>query len=371
MQQKGYLTEFATPNHPVWDWSLLKELIPALPQLDLSHIQRLTNQVGIIQHAKYTIPNYHHGYCLDDNARALILVTMAYQQQPTAALRESINTYLAYMLYMQLENGQFRNFLSFDNTFLDKVGSEDSYGRTIWALGFFLKIDPHSEFAPLAQEIFLKALPNCLQLRSNRAVAYCLLGLLHYYEKHSAIDPGVLNHIGVLSAFLQEEFNEASTADWQWFEKIIAYDNAVMPLSLLRAATVLRNETANKIGMASALFLDSLLFSSGHLSTVGNSNWYPYREGKSKFGQQPIEIPSMLLLYKQIYLLTDDQHYKNRMIQTFQWFFGGNDLGLHLYDPGSKGCSDGLERYGINENQGAESTISFWKAFLYLCTSFD
>lgn len=370
MPENKHLT-FSISEKLPFDWNTLKAHIPSLPKLDLSHIHRLTNKVGILQHAKYTVPNYHHGYCVDDNARALILVAMAYHVKPDPALRELMNTYLAYLFYMQLENGQFRNFLSFDNSFLDEVGSEDSCGRTIWALGFFLKTHPHSEFAPLAQEMFLKALPNCQQLRSNRAVAYCLLGLLHYYEEQGVAEPDILHHISALSSFLHEEFNESIASDWQWFEKIISYDNALIPLSLLRVYSTLGNDTFRHIGMTSALFLDKVVFSNGYLSTVGNTGWFPYQGNKSKFGQQPIEVPSTLLLYKQLYFMTGDAQYKKRMIHTFQWFFGRNDLNLQLYDPISKGCSDGLDRDGTNENQGAESTISFWTAYLYLCTAFD
>ena len=370
MSHYSYSAIFAQ-YRPIVDLDMLKSYIAHVPALDLAHIRRLTNQVGILQHAKYTVPNYHHGYCLDDNVRALILVTMAHQVQSHPSLYGLMHTYVAYILHMQLDNGQFRNFLLFDHTFTEQIGSEDSYGRTLYALGFFLKIQPESEFVPLIREIFYKALPHCLQLRSTRAVAYSLLGLIHYYEQYSTMEPTIFNHIAALATFLQEEYQACQTPVWSWFEKIITYDNAVLPLSLLRAANILHNKSILDIGMASALFLDGLLFSRGHLSIIGNSGWYPYCEDKSKFGQQPIEVPSMILLYKHLYHITGAQVYRNRVLKTFQWFFGANDLELQLYDPLSKGCSDGLDRDGINANQGAESTISFWTAYLYVSTSFD
>lgn len=354
----------------LFEVDVLKDIIPYFPDLDLTHIKRLSNHVGIAQHAKYATPDYHHGYCLDDNARALIVVSIAYEVAPSRALKDLTSTYLAYINYMQLENGKFRNFLSFDHQFLDEEGTEDSYGRTIWALGHFLQTTTQQEFVLLAKELFHRALPHTQDLRSVRAVAYSLIGLIYYLQKYPD-DKDVRSYIISLAGYLVSEYQQTLTHDWHWYEKTISYDNAMIPLSILRTANLLHDDHMQKIGLQSAQFLDSLLFENDYISTIGNHQWYRQGETRSIFGQQPIEIPSVILLYKELYLHSQASVYRKRALTSFKWFFGKNELGLRLYDTVSKGCCDGLDSHGINFNQGAESTISFWLAYLYISRPFS
>lgn len=361
-RHEGYASE-------IWDEKLLHDIIPDLPAFDLMHIYRLTNQVGILQHAKYSTPNYHHGYCLDDNARALLLVVMAHEKKPSVHLEQLISTYLAYLYYMQLGNGKFRNFLSFDHVFLDEEGTEDSFGRTIWGLGYLLKTSQQAQFHPLVQELFRPALRHINTLRSLRAVAYSLLGLMYYATSYPK-DEEVQEIIEQMAHYMLDEYQKASSPDWTWYEKIVSYDNAILPLSILRAACTLQDNTLLDVGRQSAYFLDSLYFEREHLSVIGNESWFIQGSTRSRFGQQPIELPSTILLYKQLYEITGEEKYLDKMLTSFRWFFGANELGLSLYDPQSKGCCDGLDSHGINRNQGAESTISFWLSYLYSCYGF-
>jgi hypothetical protein len=342
------------------------DIVRTLPGFDLAHICRLTNDVGILQHAKYTIPNYHHGYCLDDNCRALLLTLMAYDREPDKQTKRLIETYLAYIHYMQRDNGKFRNFLSFDLTFLDEEGSEDSYGRTMWSLGFLLKSDKHADLQPLGKELFFKALPHSSTIRSSRAAGYTLMGLCLYLEKYPQ-DFDVEDMAASLAYFLADEYRQNSEPDWPWYEKVISYDNAILPLSILRAARILREERLMQVGMESFVFLDSLLFEQEYLSTIGNETWYSMGSVRSRFGQQPIEVSSTVLLYHEVYEITRQKRYLQRMLTAFQWYFGKNELNLSLYDDHSKGCRDGLDSHGVNQNQGAESTVCFWMAYLDIC----
>lgn len=355
-------------QRPFVEMDVMREIIPGLPDFDLTHLRRLTNTVGVLQHAKYAIPNYHHGYCLDDNSRALILVAEAQDKNGTPGLEPLIVTFLAYMHYMQLPNGKFRNYLSFDQRFLEAKGSEDSMGRAVYALGRFVQLQSHDEWTHIAREMLFNSLPHCFDLHSLRAKAYCLLRLLHYRELHPE-DIDVLRTIKHIAIQLYVEYTESTTTNWQWFEHILTYDSAVLPLSLLRAGKSLQDERLLRIGQESAEFLDGMIFEKRFLSTVGNSDWYPKNGIKSQFDQQPIEIPSLILLYKELFLWSGDTAYRKRAIQSFEWFFGRNDLGLPLYDASTKGCSDGLETHGINLNQGGESTISFWQSYLNLHTN--
>lgn len=364
---KDIFTEIATLEIEELSLKTVKSVIPDLPRLDLNYIKSLTNPVGILQHATYTVPNYHHGYCLDDNARALMLAGMDYYIQPTPETRNLMKTYLAYIHYMQKENGQFRNFLSFDHRFLDESGTEDSYGRTIWALGNFIKLHPEDSFTSLAREMLHRAIPHSEFLRSNRAIAYTLLGLIDYCKCIDCIDSDIILYLRNLANFLKEEYQACHKENWSWYENIVAYDNAIIPLSLLRAADLLDNDEMRKIAGLSSGFLDKITFVDHYFSPIGNEGWYRYNGHRSTFGQQPIEVPSTVLLYKQLYAQTADPFYLQRAIDTFQWFFGKNDLGIPLYDPQSKGCSDGLDSHGANENQGAESAISFWQTYFYIC----
>lgn len=342
----------------------LARFIQTLPVFDLEHVKRLTTHVGILQHATYTIPNFHHGYCLDDNSRALILALMANEREPEADHKQLIVTYLSFIHYMQLADGRFCNFFSFGLEYLDDVGSEDSYGRTIWALGYLLQDGHHADLHPLAREIFSRALPHVLSLQSVRAAGYCLLGHLYFLEAYpNASD--VQDVASGLATFLESEFEQNSSSDWPWYEKVIAYDNAILPLSLLRAGHSLQVDSWAQTAMKSFDFLDSILFGEGYLTPIGNESWYRQGGPRSIFGQQPLEVTSTIMLYLEVFKVTADMACVERSVTALQWFLGENILDQPLYDLASKGCRDGLERYGINQNQGAESTICFWLAYLY------
>ena len=341
----------------------ITELIQELPEFDLMHIKRLTNHVGILQHARYATPNYHHGYCLDDNCRAMLLTLMAYETEPSEELCELMSTYLSYVHYMQMDNGKFRNFMSFANAFLDAEGTEDSFGRTIWSLGYLLKTAPLPDFYQIGKELFFNAVPHFRSLKSVRAVAYTMLGVVCYLE-YQPNDKDILEELRTMAHYIANEYRQNSTENWRWFEKIISYDNALLPLSMLKAGKILKDDSLIEVGMKSFGFLDQLLFDKHYLSIIGNTNWYVKDSGKSKFGQQPIEVSTVVLLYHQVYEMTLEEKYLTRMVQSFQWFLGRNELNLSLYDSETKGCCDGLESHGLNRNQGAESTICFWISYL-------
>ncbi|MHC8949787.1 glycosyltransferase family 4 protein [Sphingobacterium hungaricum] len=330
-----------------------------LPKFDLSHIKRLTNNVGIIQHATYSIPNYKEGYCLDDNARALLLVLASYKDFRDEDSINLISTYLSYMNYVQLDDGRFRNFLSFDNRFLDQEGSDDSFGRAIWSLGYLFKRAPYISYYQIGKEMFFKAIPQFSKLTSIRAIAYTILGITHYLE-HQPNDERMLQELRQLIDFMLREYKAHQSESWQWYERIVSYDNAILPLAMLRSYTYLKDEELKDVGLKTLDFLDEILFTNGYLSAIGNQGWYSEGKKAAKFGQQPIEVTSVVSLYNEVYKLTGKVEYLEKCVHAFQWFSGANDLKLTLFDSETKGCCDGLETHGINRNQGAESTVCFW-----------
>jgi len=345
--------------------NLLKDFIHQVPKLDLSFIKRLTTSTGIIQHASFNIPNYHHGYCLDDNARALLLLCMANNTKELETDTALISCYLAYIHYAQNSDGSFRNFMSYDLNFLDKQGSDDSLGRTIWALGTVLASDTLFAFHKITQEIFNKALPHLTELKSPRAVAYAILGLVNYLESHPD-DEHVLGEISTLCHFLALEFKVCADEEWPWFEEIISYDNAILPLAMLKTARILNNEEWLNIGLKSFTFLDQILYRKEYISTIGNQSWHAKSKDISEYGQQPVEIPSILLLYQEMEKISPSITWQSKIKLAFLWYLGWNDKQLSLYNPIDKSCYDGLEDYGVNQNQGAESNIAFWMSYLLI-----
>lgn len=341
-----------------------------LPPFQLDHVLRLTDDTGIIQHAKYGIPNLKEGYCLDDNARALLMVLMAYKRNKHPLALELSPTYLSYINYMQKEDGAFRNFLSFNRSFLDEVGSEDAFGRAIWSLGYLLGNAPNDAYYQTGREIFFDAAPNFNELRSVRGIANTIVGIC-YYLKSNPSDEEMIQVLRDLSEKLITAFERHQEPDWAWFEPILAYDNGFLPLALLHAAEFIKDEKVARIGFQSMDFLADITLQNGYLSIVGNEEWYKQNGSQSVFAQQPLDALAMVLMYHQAFRLTKNQAYVSKLYTCFMWFLGENDLRISLYDFETKGCCDGLESYGVNRNQGAESTLAYLISHLTVLEAFE
>lgn len=332
--------------------------------VDLTHIQRLTNSVGIAQHAKYATPDYHHGYCLDDNCRALMLAGLANLVQP-GSCDKLIDTYLAFVHYVQRENGKFGNFLSFDHRFLDEYGTEDAFGRTIWSLGSLLYNEKRPHIQMMLRELVDKAFPHILEIKSIRAAAYTLCGLA-LMHKSNRYDKDFIPSIYYLADFICNEYETASDDTWHWYEDIISYDNAIISYSLMLTKDILFEERYLLYAEESAKFLDKIIFKNDQVELIGNAGWYQRNGHKASVGEQAIEIPSLILMYQKLAELNNAPKYYLKAKSAFEWFHGNNRLKAQLYDPITKGCRDGLDKNSVNQNQGAESTISYWLSSLYL-----
>ena len=341
-----------------------------LPPFLLTHIKRLTDDTGIIQHAKFGIPNLKEGYCLDDNARALLMVLMAYKQTKDTLALELTPIYLSYIHYMQNKDGTFRNFLSFNRNFLDKVGSEDSFGRTIWALGYLMGNTPNDAYYQTGKLIFFNAASNFEKLRSIRSIAYTMIGI-SYYIRSNPSDDLMTERLRNLAFVLVKHYQDNSTIEWKWFEPMLAYDNGILPLALLHSAEILNDEHITRAAMDTMNFLDSITMKDGYLSIIGNREWYKKGGKRSLFAQQPIDALAMILMYYQAYHLSKDKEYLNKSFTAFMWFLGENDLRMSLYDFETKGCCDGFENYGVNRNQGAESSLAYLISHLTILQAYE
>ncbi|MBD1430543.1 hypothetical protein [Sphingobacterium litopenaei] len=332
-------------------------------ELDLAHIRRLTDTVGIVQHAKFATPDYNHGYCIDDNSRALMLAGLANKIQPHSC-DALIDTYLAYIHYMQRENGMFGNFLSFDHRFLDDYGTEDAFGRTIWSLGSLMYNDNRPHIQQLLKEIVDRAYPHISELRSIRANAYALCGLV-YMLKSKKYQKDLIKEIYLLADFISNEYEKASSDGWQWYEEVISYDNAIIPYSLMLTKDILFEEKYLTYAIDSATFLDEIIFKENTVELIGNAGWLKKNGEKASAGEQAIEIPSLILMYQKLAEINNAPKFHYKAKCCFSWFHGTNRLQAELFDPFTKGCKDGLDKNTINQNQGAESTISYWLAYIY------
>jgi len=341
-----------------------------LPKFSLAHVTRLTDDTGIVQHAKYGIPNLKEGYCLDDNARALIMALMAYQRNKSAEALRLLPIYLSYIHYLQTDDGNFRNFLSFSRQYLDEVGSEDSFGRTIWSLGYLIGCAPNNSYREFAMEIFQRSIPHFDGLTYIRGKANTIIGICHYLRVYPT-DEGMVRILIRLTQPLVDAYEETASPDWQWFEESMTYDNAILPLALLHSCEITGDEKVKKIALATMKFLDDLTLSNGYLSPVGNDGWY-YRGGTfPTFDQQAIETMAMVLMHFEAYNTFRAPEYIEKMFLSYRWFLGENTLRAPLYDHETKGCCDGLLPTGINRNQGAESTLAYLISHLTVLRAFE
>ena len=363
-KQYLYLAEYVFDN-----WQKIPETetqpidLPLLPDYDISHIKRLTDDTGIVQHAKYGIPNLKEGYCLDDNARALLMALMAWRQNRDKDALELMPVYLSFINYMQREDGNFRNLLSFSRQFLDEHGSEDSFGRTIWALGYLIRFAPNDAFKQMGREIFFRSVQHCEKLGSPRGMANTIIGI-SYYLKDAPNDEGMAQIMRRLANRLTDLYHQNRKDDWHWFEEKMTYDNAVLPLALFCSYEICGDQELLNVAIESTRFLESVTFRHGYFAPVGNKDWYARGGNVPEFDQQSIDVMAMVLLYYQVFQVTRDRKYIERLFTCYLWFLGENSLRLPLFDHETKGCCDGLEVQGLNRNQGAESSLAYWISHL-------
>lgn len=334
-----------------------------MPSFNFSHIGNLTDHTGIIQHAIYDIPNRKEGYCIDDNSRALLLMVRALKYPGMETARHLLPVYLGFMHYMQSDSGTFRNFMCYDRACPEEWGSEDSYGRSIMALGYLARACNPGSVKQAGKEIFWKALPFCKKLHSLRGMANSLIGLSHYL-KHEPAAGEVRELVFHLAARIAEEYRRNREDGWHWYEPILAYDNAIIPLALLHAFEITNVQEYFQVAVESMRFLESKVFLGSHIRPIGNEGWLPKGGEPARFDQQGIDAMAMVLYYEQAYALTQEKSQLVRLHTSYQWFLGRNDTGLSLYDHATGGCADGLQEFGINRNQGAESTLAFWIAHM-------
>ena len=339
----------------------LEEQPLALPKMNLDHLLRMTDSTGIRQHACYSIPNNHEGYCTDDNARALLLTVLLEELGlDSRELQQAASTYAAFLNYaFEPESGRFRNFMSFDRHWLERDGSDDSQGRAIWALGTCVGRSRRRSFQSWAMQLFQKALPACENTTSPRAWALSLIGVHEYLLRLSG-DRLVSQMRDTLTQKLIDQYDQSADDDWPWFEDVASYNNAKLAHALILSGRHGGNERALQIGLRSLRWLaDKQRSSQGRFRPIGCNGFCRRGEVAAEYDQQPIEAHSMVSAAIEAFHAVEDRFWCEQAYLAFDWFLGRNDLGQPVFDTNTGGCHDGLQENRVNENQGAESTLAF------------
>ena len=337
-----------------------------LPEINLAHFRLLTDDTGILQHAKHTVPDRTHGYCTDDNARALIVVLAASGFLPDdPSLHVLAARYLSSLHYAFNEkSGRFRNFMAFDRKWADEKGSDDSQGRALWALGTATVSEQSKGQRRLATELFQRALPTVLKLTSPRSWALALAGI-HYYLKRFHGDSEARRIQRILASRLHKSFKQNAADDWVWPEDTLCYLNGKLPYALLLSGEDLGDSEMMEMGLRCLEWLVRIQTGPDKcFSPVGTNGWYKRGGTMARFDQQPIEAYAMVEACIQAYNVTQEEQLLVEARRCFEWFLGRNDLQIPLYDSTSGGCRDGLHPDRVNENEGAESTLAWLLSLL-------
>ncbi len=333
-----------------------------LPAVKIDHLQRLTDGTGLFQHAVGYLPNYDEGYCADDNARALILTILLQELDDNgiaAEARRLSETYLAFLWHaFNKQTGRFRNFMGYDRRWLETLGSDDSHGRSLWAVGTIAGRSSDARARGIAGRLFNLALPAAMDSDHPRTWAYALIAI-HEYMRRLYGDSAAENAREKLADRLFALYLHNSTPDWPWFEDELTYANAKLPHALLLCGRWMMRGEMTEAGLRALDWLARVQRpDGGHFVPIGNNGFFRRGGDRARFDQQPIEAQAMVSACLEAHQITKDKRWMAEAQCAFEWFLGRNDVGLPLYDVATGGCCDGLHPQRANQNQGAESTLA-------------
>ncbi|WP_341988797.1 glycosyltransferase [Azorhizobium sp. AG788] len=333
---------------------------PAVPEMQTEHLMAMCDDTGLFQHAVHSVPDRSHGYCVDDNARALLLacaLTAPGEQRLPEPMTARFAAFVQHA--WNPDNQRFRNFMSFDRRWLEACGSEDSHGRTLWALGACAQGDGNASRRRWAAALFAQALPVTETFRSPRAWGFALLGLDAYCS--DGRDDATANHMRFLLADrLMACLAAVETADWIWFEEGLSYDNARLPQALITAGMATGTPAYIEAGLRTLRWLNTMQTSvGGGFRPVGSDTFGHVRAAPHAFDQQPLEATATISACLAAWRADGDVQWKADAAQAFAWFLGSNDLGVPLVDLETGSCRDGLHPDRPNENRGGESVLSY------------
>ncbi|MDD4629985.1 MAG: glycosyltransferase [Eubacteriales bacterium] len=321
----------------------------------VDYLYKLTDDTGIFQHSVYGIPDPRKGYTTDDNSRALILAVMLLESYKEKNFSELVSEYLAFLLNAQNENGTFKNFMNYQREFTEEKGSEDCFGRCMWALGRTISSAAIPEnIKRTCQHLLNKSLENWPKLTSPRAKASSIVGLSYLIGTDE-----ITGHIETLSMELVSQYKQFKDGDWHWFENSMTYGNAILPWSLFRAYIILKKDILLKTARESMDFLEEITCKNGYFKPIGCNSWLLKGKNAAEYDEQPVEACETLLSFLEYYKITSDKKYLDHAVKCFCWYTGQNSKSLSLIDEETGACYDGLTENGLNYNQGSESIVSY------------
>ncbi|MFH1501118.1 MAG: glycosyltransferase [archaeon] len=340
---------------------LREDTTKKFPYVRLRHLNNLTDETGIIQFSKLTTPDKESGYTVDDNSRALIATVLHSNLFKSKNSLKLAKTYLNFLENSQDSEGWFNNIIKDNKVLCD---SEDAFGRALWALGFTISKSKNQELAQKAEEMFSKSYKHVEKLKYPRSKAFSLVGLYYYYKKNP--NQEALTKIKNIADELVELYERETSENWHWFEQSLTYANSKIPEALFFAYRLTKNEKYLEIAEKTLNFLSDMVFIEGKLAPIGQNGWYKRSGERAFFDQQPVDASAMAQTYLIAYYTTKKREYYQKAVLSFNWFLGKNYLNQMVYNESTGGCYDGLSKESINLNQGAESTISYLMARLFL-----
>jgi len=338
-----------------------------LPQVNLDHVEIMTDDCGILQHATFNVPRYDQGYCVDDNARALMLATLLEAEglDNPKRVRTLASRYLAFVSHaFNRPLGRFRNFMSHSRIWQEEQGSEDSHGRALWALGTVVGCSADPGRHSLAGELFHAALPAVDTFSSPRAWAFALLGIEQYLRAFDG-DRNVQTAGRAIAARLLGLFRRTNHPDWPWYENQVTYCNARLPQALIATGSWTGDAAMTATGISSLEWLMTVQRTpDGYFAPIGTNGFFERGMTAAVFDQQPVDACATVSACMHAFRNTGDHRWAEHARRAFTWFLGQNQLQQALYNPLSGGCRDALHADRMNDNEGAESTLSFHLALM-------
>ncbi|MFL1895328.1 glycosyltransferase [Aquimarina sp. 2-A2] len=332
------------------------------PDIKLNHLKNMTTARGIIQFAQICIPDHSSGYTLDDNARALIAMCMHYELFPIYDNLKYVEIYLDFIIRCQKEQGTFINYIDeYDQVHIknDYVNLEDSNARAVWALGSVVSMQNilPDHIVRRARNSFEKCQQWITGVLSPRAIGFIIKGIYQYNQ--TVQNNNCTKSIQLLAQNLITNYDAHATKDWKWFESYMTYANSVLPEAMLYSYLSTGNDDYKRTALDSLAFLISKTLSEEQFKVISNQGWHHKNEPLYPYGEQPIDVAYTIQTLNIFYHTLKIPEYKPMMEKVFSWFLGNNHLKEIVYNPVTGGCNDGLEKYNVNLNQGAESTVCY------------
>ncbi len=331
----------------------------APPEMQTGHFLSMCDDTRLFQHAVHSVPDRSHGYCVDDNARALLLAC-ALNNPGEQRLPEVLTARFAAFIQhaWNPDTQRFRNFMGFNRCWLEPSGSEDSHGRTLWALGVCPRRCQSSRRV-WAAGLFGQAMQTVEQFSSPRAWAFSLLGLDAYCATRPD-DASAARLRRLLADRLMTILRAVETKDWVWFEEGLTYDNARLPQALIMAGLSTKTPAYIEAGLRSLRWLvTQQTAATGQFRPVGTQGFGDTRQRPQQFDQQPLEATATISACIAAWRATHDSEWNAEAARVFAWFLGSNDLSVSLIDLETGSCRDGLHPDRPNENRGGESVVSY------------